>query len=192
MANAPEPTSPVRWYYRKGLGRAGPVTTSELIGLLLDRRIGRSTLVTRADRASWRPPEYWPEFEAVVADLARSARPPHDVVPEFHLRRLRSDCLAMFGLLLAVVMMLAAHATAAMLAGDPVGRFPIFCFSCVLWLVAAGTGIYAIFFLRRTWRYVAALPAPIARMGFIGAFGLIVLAAVTVAIMLSLLAMALF
>ena len=185
MANAREATSPARWYYRKGLGRAGPVTTSELIGLLLDKRIGRSTLVTRADRASWRPPEYWPEFEAVVADLVRSARPPHDVMPEFHLRRLRRDCLAMFGLLLAVVMMLAAHATAAMLAGDPVGRFPILCFSCVLWLVAAGSGIYAIFFLRRTWRYVAALPAAIARMGFVGAFGLIVVFVVTAVFLLA-------
>jgi hypothetical protein len=181
-----------RWYYRKGLGKAGPVTTSELTGLLLDKRIGPSTLVTRADRSGWRPPEYWPEFEAVVADLARSARPPYDAVPEFHLRRLRGDCLAMFALLLAVVMMLAAHATGAMLAGDALGRFPIFCFSCILWLVAAGSGIYAIFFLRRTWRYVAALPAPIAGMGFVGAFGLIVLAAATIVIMISALGVALF
>jgi hypothetical protein len=192
MANAPEATSSAQWYYRKGFGRAGPVTTSELIGLLLDRRIGRLTLVTRADRASWRPPEYWPEFESVVADLVRSARPPYDALPEFHLHRLRRHCLTMFGLLLAVVMMLAAHATAAMLAGDPVGRFPILCFSCVLWLTAAGSGIYAILFLRRTWRYVAALSAPIAVMGFIGAIGLIALAAVTIAILLSLVAMALF
>jgi len=192
MANAPEATSPAQWYYRRGFGRAGPVTTSELIGLLLDGRIGRLTLVTRADRASWRPPEYWPEFEAVVADLVRSARPPQEAVPEFHLHRLRTHCLMMFGLLLAVVMMLAAHATAAMLVGDPVGGFPIACFSCVLWLTAAGGGIYAILFLRRAWRYVAALSAPIAVMGFIGAIGLIALAVVTIAMLLSLPAMALF
>ena len=181
-----------RWYYRKGLGKAGPVTTSELTGLLLDKRIGPTTLVTRADQAGWRPPEYWPEFETVVADLVRSGRPPHDVLPEFHLRRLRRHCLVMFGQFLAVVMMLAAHATAAALSLSPAGSVLIVFCSCLLWLTAAGSGIYAIIFLRRTWRYVAALSPPIAVMGFVGAIGLIALGAVTAVIMLSLLAVALF
>jgi hypothetical protein len=171
-----DPTGPPReatWYYRKGLGKAGPVTTSEVVGLLLDKRLGASTLLTRTDRLGWRPAAYWPEFEAIVASLVRSGRLPNGVLAEPYTEYLRKRALAMMGLFLSVVMMLAAHATARLLAPTPADHPAILCSSCGLWLLAAGGGIYATFFLRRAWRHMTALPAPIAVMGFIGSVGLI-------------------
>jgi hypothetical protein len=161
------------WHYLKGLGRAGPVTTSEVIGLLLDRRLGPSTLMLRTDRSGWRPAGAWPEFEVLAAGLSRRARARSGVLEDVELRYLRKRAVALFALFLSFACVIAAHATAVALAAQPMGSTLIACASCAWWLVAAAGGVYAAWFLRRTLRWLVALPPPLAAMGLVGSIGLI-------------------
>ena len=174
-AATPEAT----WFYRRGLREIGPVTTSEVAGLLADGRLGASTYLMRTNRERWRPAAYWPEFDAVLARVLRGRRLPDGAFATWHLSYFRKRCLTMFGLFLAVVLMIAAHATASLLTPGPRTPRLFACAGVLLWMAAAGAGFYAMAFLRRAWRHVAALPVPIAIMGFVGCIGLMALTVLT-------------
>lgn len=166
------PKEELTWMYCRGLRSAGPVTTSELIGLLLDKRLGPTTLVTPTGWKDWRPAAGWPQFEGVIADLVRSRRLPPYTFMEWKPKALGRGASALLGLFLTLTYFTLVIAPTWVMGGYP---GTLICPSGALLLAATPGGIYAVFYLRRTWRCLGALPPSIALMGCIGAVGLIVL-----------------